>query len=616
MIPVKMKIRPQFLPLIRNKIKLNEYRLASPKYSNIHVGDVIYLINNQNTNDYVRVVVDKIDKYKSWDEAFSGRWKNDFKGLYASYNDLLKECYKFYTRREVEQYGIEVFKIQLISDKKIKNAKYLFDTNIIVQRESITNTNDSTAIMFKLIEKIGGKQFYHPLTKEELSNYADEKVKNAMLNKLNAYDELIPSIDCNEDFEKVCNNYKNDDNSKIDNQILLQAYNGRVDFLITEDRAILKKANDLLIRDCVLTCDELIRKIEDENPSLIDYDVLSVKLKKIGNLNFNDKFFDSLREDYEGSKFNNWLERKSNEDAYVFENKDGLQGFLYLKTEDETNDYSNFEPVFEPKKRLKVGTFKINSTGIRLGERFLKIIFDNALKRNVDEIYVTLFEDKRQEVKNLMYLMQQWGFVKKAIKKDNGEAVLVKDMRQYDYSKNPKFNYPLYYNKKIGILPIYSSYHTKLFPDLHLNNENMELYNEACSYAIEKIYVCNSQNIKLKPGDLLCIYRMAEYNKKYRSVVSGVSILSEIIYPNSLDEYLKICKNRSVFSEDELKKFYITNNYRTVIKLLFLKPFDKKVNLNDLYENDIIDQSKGPRISTFISEDNFIKLEKLGLEEN
>ena len=50
MIPVKMKIRPQFLPLIRNKIKLNEYRLASPKYSNIHVGDVIYLINNQNTH--------------------------------------------------------------------------------------------------------------------------------------------------------------------------------------------------------------------------------------------------------------------------------------------------------------------------------------------------------------------------------------------------------------------------------------------------------------------------------------------------------------------------------------------------------------------------------------
>ena len=39
-------------------------------------------------------------------------------------------------------------------------------------------------------------------------------------------------------------------------------------------------------------------------------------------------------------------------------------------------------------RRLKVGTFKVESTGFRLGERFVKIIFDNALQRNVDEIYV------------------------------------------------------------------------------------------------------------------------------------------------------------------------------------------------------------------------------------
>jgi len=30
--------------------------------------------------------------------------------------------------------------------------------------------------------------------------------------------------------------------------------------------------------------------------------------------------------------------------------------------------------------------------GFRLGERFLKIIFDNALKQKVEEIYVTIFE--------------------------------------------------------------------------------------------------------------------------------------------------------------------------------------------------------------------------------
>ena len=61
-------------------------------------------------------------------------------------------------------------------------------------------------------------------------------------------------------------------------------------------------------------------------------------------------------------------------------------------------DYLKVQPKLTPKRRLKVGTFKIERTGFRLGERFLKIIFDNAKKHGVEEIYVTLFEHKRQEV--------------------------------------------------------------------------------------------------------------------------------------------------------------------------------------------------------------------------
>jgi hypothetical protein len=37
---------------------------------------------------------------------------------------------------------------------------------------------------------------------------------------------------------------------------------------------------------------------------------------------------------------------------------------------------------------------------VRLGERFLKIIFDNAFINKVDEIYVTIF-DKRDDEKRL-----------------------------------------------------------------------------------------------------------------------------------------------------------------------------------------------------------------------
>ncbi len=609
---IKMKIRPQFLDLIRNGVKKHEYRLDSKKYEDIHVGDVICLLNNQNPNDYVKVVVNKILKYSSWDDAFKNRWIDDFKGLYNSYEDLLKECYKFYNKSEVDEHGIVVYEIEEYKPQSIKGARFLFDTNIIVQRESFSNVNDEIAMMFNGIEKMHGQMFFHPLTRQELDKYADKNIKENMLIKLKAYTELVPLKESYKDFEEVCFKYSLDDNSRIDNEILLQVFNGRVDYLITEDRAILRKAEELLIKERVLTCNELLQKIEEENPQLIDYDVLSVKLVKIGTLDFNDCFFDTLREDYGGSSFNRWLERKSSEDAYVFRNSEGLQGFLYLKSEDENEDYSDISPTFSPKKRLKVGTFKINSTGLRLGERFLKIVFDNALKRNVDEVYVTLFEDKRSEVKVLKDQMQEWGFVKTS-KKRNGEIVLVKDMKHYDASKSPKFNYPLFKTENgIGILPILARYHTKMFPDLHLSNENMEIFNEACSYAIEKIYVCASKNVIHKPGTILFIYRMAEYNKRYRSVISGIAILNEVKYATSVDDLLNECKNRSIFSENELKRFYNQDSYKTIVKVLLLKSFDKKVNLNNIYDNNILSESIGPTIRAEISIDGYQKLMNLG----
>lgn len=51
-----------------------------------------------------------------------------------------------------------------------------------------------------------------------------------------------------------------------------------------------------------------------------------------------------------------------------------MLGFLYLKTEGVNENYSDIVPPFKPMRRLKVGTFKVESTGFRLGERFVKII--------------------------------------------------------------------------------------------------------------------------------------------------------------------------------------------------------------------------------------------------
>ncbi len=608
-----LKIRKRYLNLVRKNIKKHEYRLSAPKYDDLVIGDVLILQSNQNKYDYEKVEIKSIKKYKTWEEALDGRWKNDFFGLFDNFIDVLKECHRFYTRNEVELYGITVYEIDKIK-KKINNSLFLLDTNIIVQRESGNNVSSEVVLTYKMIDKIKGIKYIHPKTIDELSQYQDKNIKESMLIKIKAYNVLTPQVGYDNYFLEVVNQYAQDMNSKIDNEILFQAYSGKIDYLITEDQGILSKAKKLFIDDMVISPFDFLNLIEEKYPALIDYNVLKVKKIKIGSLNINDCFFDSLREDYDGPEFNKWLNRKNDEEAYVFENSNGLQGFLYLKTEDETENYSHFEPILTPKKRLKVGTFKINSTGLRLGERFLKIIFDNAKKRNVDEIYVTLFDGKREEVKHLKELMEDWGFEKKGINKKSGEIYMIKDFKNYNISKSPKYNFPLINNPNFLFLPIYSQYHTRLLPDLFVKGEFIKVYEEtAYRYAVEKIYITkwNPKSLPNKPGDVLFIYRMGDYYKTYTSVVTGISILNEIKFPRKEEDFIKECNNRSVFTEQELRCFYRTGKYKTIIKVLYLDNFNNKVNLKSMIDNGIL-KERGPRLNTMISKKQAEKLLKLG----
>lgn len=610
-----MKIRPHFIDSIRKSIKKHEYRLATPERKAIVTGDKLILISNQDPSVFVRVTVEGTRVFPEWETALKERWESDFQGIYDRYEDLVKECHRFYSAEQVAQFGIIVFEIKpdIVT---YKNKRHLLDTNIIIHRESHDETLPIVGKLYHWIDSLGGTKMFHPLLKKELHKYQDKAIVESFSDKLQAYEQIVPSTE-EDSFFKNATSAQNDENSLVDNALLLQVYTGRADFLFTEDKGILRKAEAIFLRDRVLTPEEFVHEMEAANPSLINYEVLSIKKDKIGSLSVSDSFFQTLREDYGYSSFNEWLNKKSGEDAYIFKDKNGiLQGFLYLKRENEDEPFADFEKPMKKQKWLKVGTFKNASQGMRIGERFLKIIFDNASYFGVDGIYVTLFENKREGVVALMNLMKKWGFVPYC-HKSNGELVLVKDMRNYDYSKDPMFNYPLRKaNHGFMFLPIEASWHGKLFPDLHLKNEDMSIYeNEPCSYAVEKIYVCGWQKVFAKPGDLIFVYRKGEYwPKKYSSVISGMAILQEIIYPKSEQQYLDLVKNKSVFTEDELKSFYRNDKYRTIVKLLFLKAFDRKVTLKGLYDLGIFSEAnnEAPRINTVISRDDAEKIIREG----
>lgn len=119
-------------------------------------------------------------------------------------------------------------------------------------------------------------------------------------------------------------------------------------------------------------------------------------------INLQDPFFQSLREDYLG--FDEWFERKSNQDTFVQYVDNKLAGFLYLKV--EKNCVEDVMPSIYADKILKIGTFKIDAHGTQMGEQFIKIIMDYASNEKADICYVTIYE-KHQ---SLINLVEQFGF--------------------------------------------------------------------------------------------------------------------------------------------------------------------------------------------------------------
>jgi hypothetical protein len=344
----------------------------------------------------------------------------------------------------------------------------------------------------------------------------------------------------------------------------------------------------LNISEKVFKIDSFLEKAFSEHPDLVNYNVLNVQKKPFAHINIADEFFSSLKEDYLG--FEKWFLKKSDEFAYVTTNKNNglILSFLYLKVEGIDENYNDIAPAFLPKKRLKIGTFKVISNGFRLGERFLKIVFDNALANKVDEIYVTIF-DHREEQQRLIDLMEQWGFTYWGMKGE--EKVYVRSFKPSFNLENLKISYP-YISKKNGIfiVPIYEAYHTELLPDSMLRTESKLDFIEDQPHrnSISKIYVSEAMPPHPKSGDLLVFYRTGGL---YKSVVTTIGIIQEVINDiKDEEDFIVNCRKGSVFNETELRKRWNKNKFKKpfIVRFLYVYSFPHRINMKRLIELGVI----------------------------
>ncbi|MBC7937634.1 MAG: hypothetical protein H7Y86_19975 [Rhizobacter sp.] len=490
--------------------------------------------------------------------------------------------------------------------------RVLLDTNIIIHREASKVMNQDIGILFNWLDKLHHTKCVHPLTADELNRNINTETARTMQVKLANYQILQTVAPLNDAVRQVSLAIDTLPNDLDDTKLLNEVYCDRVDLLISEDKKIHTKAARLGISDRVFRIDSFLEKVTAENPDFVNYKVLSVKRDYFGNIDLNDQFFDSFRGDYVG--FDKWYNGKAgnNDKAYVCYEAGSLKAFLFLKVEGRNESYADLNPTFTNKRRLKIGTFKVVSNGLRMGERFLKIVFDNARQYKVDEIYVTIFEG-RPELLNLTSLLEKFGFKYYGVKNSTSgeEKVYVRDFSKVADEQNPKLTFPwLSKTSDVYIIPIRPEYHTELFPDSKLRTESADdfIENEPHRNAISKSYISHSFNRSLKTGDIIIFYRSGGI---YKGVATTIGIVDSVITDiTDLSQLIQICRKRTVLSEEELKEYWEwkPNNRPFVINFLYAFSFIKRITLKEMLDSGILPGMDSVRTITKVERNSFIKL--------
>ena len=322
--------------------------------------------------------------------------------------------------------------------------RILIDTNILIGLEDNRIITETFAKFYRIAITNDCEIIYHPKAIPiDVSRDKNNERKEIIISKLHKYQTL-------QDYAKptleFISNFKNNKiNDEIDNKQLFQLQKGFVDVFVTQDKGIHKNAGKINLGKKVLKIEQVLELLEEQftfkipsHPILQEHSIREIESK------FESSFFDSLREDYGKTGFNNWLKKcvSNNRKCYSLIVDDNLQAILIYNIED-IKDHKLPE-IYE--KALKICTLKVDDTafGIKLGELFLNKMFELCINSKIRYLYLSVYE--RQE--HLIRLLEKFGFYRNLFENSQGltEIQMIKclDKNKIDISKNEISSHPFY----------------------------------------------------------------------------------------------------------------------------------------------------------------------------
>lgn len=479
----------------------------------------------------------------------------------------------------------------------------LIGTDILLYYLQKQELVDGMNMMFKWIDRIGAKKIIDVASIAILTHFTsltsfDELKNYEVFKQLRPKSDRIGKLEkeLSRRFDSVDFDYK-----PLFAQLNWLFYND-ADYLITENRTSHNLAKILGIDDKVLTIEDFIEKCSIEHRDLDETVGVAIRKVKFCTLDYNDRFFNSFKYDYE-PYYHIWFKKKGNDEAFIAADEKGkLRGLLKLKFEDEKEDTGVIEPKFGTCKRLKISSLKADFTSQKLGQRFMRIVFETALKFKVDEIYITLFP-KSPEHLRLVNMIEQWGFVHYGYK-DGNELVFVRDFRKKT-NEDPKICFP-YHSSVNGvfIVPIYRSYASQLLPPFgHDVNDNDVEPNKR---ATKKVLILHKDNDRIKAGSILLFFQKSDNDPNLRFML-GVGVV-ENVYRNFHNEsqFMARCRKRSILNNASLMECWTRAEEKPIaVEFLYAHYFDETITSIALQNVGVDTTVLHSQCPTFITREQF-----------
>ncbi len=463
--------------------------------------------------------------------------------------------------------------------------KFLVDTNIVIRAEPTSpadvEAGTPIAIEFlRLIAKGSHQAYLHPASLEELRGDREETRRSLRETLVRKYPELPSPPVVPLALEAILGRPDPSSHDRVDHLLLAAVSADAVDYLVTDDHRIVRRARrvDLASRvltpaDAVATLRRLFQTVPTPPPA-----VAQVYAHELDDA---DPIFDSFRSDY--PDFQLWIRKCKREHriSWIIPAANGQLAALCI-VKAETNREHGL-----PGRLLKLCSFKVSddARGFRYGELLLKAVFTFAFENWYDHVYVEVFP----KYSELIDLLDTFGFQELPARTLKGEIVLGKPLsfsqREFETLDALQFHIrfgPKYLKAKdVFVVPIRPEYHDMLFPE---HAVQPELFGQVRPFGngILKAYLCHSPSRQLTPGSVLLFYESGG-----SSQVRCVGVVEETLVASQPDRVARFVGQRTVYSLAEIKAMCV----EPVLAILFRQAsglLNYPLPLRDLLEEGVL----------------------------